>query len=107
MREIDSPYAMRAIFIGNPWRLRNRKVHSALLCARTKKNTKSALYVSVLTGIGGGSGEIESAHRYIIQSRLKIAGAWWKLENACKMLALRVLRRNSGWENYWSHQKVA
>ncbi|MCP4755504.1 MAG: ISKra4 family transposase, partial [Proteobacteria bacterium] len=24
-----------------------------------------------------GSGEIESAHRYVIQNRLKIAGAWW------------------------------
>lgn len=36
-----------------------------------------------------GSGEIESAHRYIIQERLKIAGAWWTPENARFMLALR------------------
>ena len=28
-----------------------------------------------------GSGEIESAHRYVFQKRLKIAGAWWKAEN--------------------------
>ena len=27
-----------------------------------------------------GSGEIESSHRYVIQKRLKIAGAWWKPE---------------------------
>jgi len=29
-----------------------------------------------------GSGEIESAHRYVIQDRLKLAGAWWKADNA-------------------------
>ena len=48
-----------------------------------------------------GSGEIESAHRYVTQIRLKIAGAWWKVENLSKMLALRVLRANRGWEDYW------
>ena len=48
-----------------------------------------------------GSGEIESAHRYIIQIRLKISGAWWKIENAAKMLALRVARANGDWEKYW------
>ena len=29
-----------------------------------------------------GSGRIESSHRHLIQKRLKIPGAWWKLENA-------------------------
>ena len=29
-----------------------------------------------------GLGEIESAHRYVIQRCLKIAGAWWKEEKA-------------------------
>ena len=48
-----------------------------------------------------GSGEIESAHRYVIQKRLKIAGAWWLEENAGKMLALRVNRANEQWESYW------
>jgi len=28
-----------------------------------------------------GSGEIESAHRYVIQQRLKLSGAWWKATN--------------------------
>lgn len=48
-----------------------------------------------------GSGEIESAHRYIIQKRLKLAGAWWDEENAQNMLALRTLRANGGWTDYW------
>jgi hypothetical protein len=55
-----------------------------------------------------GSGEIESAHRYIIQKRLKLAGAWWRSENAQAMLALRVLRANGGWDCYWDqHVKRA
>lgn len=49
-----------------------------------------------------GSGEIESAHRYILQNRLKIAGAWWTMNNLAKMVALRVVRANRGWENYWA-----
>lgn len=48
-----------------------------------------------------GSGEIESAHRYIIQKRLKIAGAWRKENNAGNMLSLRILRANGHWEKYW------
>ena len=48
-----------------------------------------------------GSGEIESAHRYVFQSRLKLAGAWWKIQNLDKMIALRIRRANHGWEDYW------
>lgn len=50
-----------------------------------------------------GSGEIESAHRYVIQKRLKIAGAWWKKNNARNMLALRTLRANNNWDEYWAN----
>ena len=50
-----------------------------------------------------GSGEVESAHRYVIQKRLKIAGAWWKEDNAEYMLALRALRSNNCWDDYWSN----
>jgi hypothetical protein len=56
---------------------------------------------TLAAGLPIGSGEIESANRYVIQIRLKIAGAWWKIENASKMLALRVLRCNGAWEEYW------
>ncbi|MFZ4537043.1 hypothetical protein [Propionivibrio sp.] len=44
---------------------------------------------------------MESAHRYIIQKRLKLSGAWWKPENAQAMLNLRVTRANGGWNRYW------
>jgi Uncharacterised protein family (UPF0236) len=49
-----------------------------------------------------GSGEIESAHRYILQSRLKRAGAWWTADNLANMLALRVRRANGEWSAYWT-----
>lgn len=48
-----------------------------------------------------GSGEIESAHRFVVQARLKKPGAWWKAENVDPMLALRVTRLNGGWQDYW------
>jgi hypothetical protein len=50
-----------------------------------------------------GSGEIESAHRYVIQARLKLSGAWWNIDNAAAMLSLRVLRANGDWANYWQN----
>ena len=47
-----------------------------------------------------GSCEIESAHRYIIRKRMKIAGVWWKESNAGNMLSLRVMRADGDWESY-------
>jgi hypothetical protein len=55
-----------------------------------------------VSGLRIGSGEIESGHRCVFQNRLKIAGGWWKTENLQKMIALRVLRANEGWADYWS-----
>ncbi len=49
-----------------------------------------------------GSGEIESAHRYIVQQRLKRPGAWWRAANAEHMLALRLNRANRQWDEYWA-----
>lgn len=54
-------------------------------------------------GLPIGSGEIESAHRYVIQQRLKLPGAWWKATNIEPMLALRVVRANGDWGNYWGN----
>lgn len=51
-----------------------------------------------------GSGEIESAHRYIVQQRLKRPGAWWRAANAEHMLALRLNRANKQWNVYWDAQ---
>lgn len=53
-------------------------------------------------GLPIGSGEIESAHRYVIQERLKLPGAWWKDSNAEYMLSLRSSRANGEWAAYWN-----
>ena len=53
-------------------------------------------------GLPIGSGEIESAHRYVIQERLKLPGAWWTPPNVEAMLALRLNRANREWGDYWS-----
>ncbi len=48
-----------------------------------------------------GSGEVESAHRYIPQERLKIPGAIWDPQMVNPMLALRVIRANHWWDDFW------
>ncbi len=58
-------------------------------------------------GLSIGSGEIESAHRYVIQQRLKLPGAWWKATNVESMLALRVVRANGDWGKYWNNLSSA
>ena len=54
-----------------------------------------------------GSGEVESAHRYIIQDRLKVPGAWWKADNVEPMLTLQVVRANGDWDKYWEQRALA
>ena len=48
-----------------------------------------------------GSGEIESAHRYIPQKRLKLPGATWHPQTINPMLALRIIRVNNWWDDFW------
>ena len=54
-----------------------------------------------------GSGEIESAHRYIVQERIKRPGAWWKPENASNIVALRIADENGVWDQYWNSLQCA
>lgn len=79
------------------------------VCHRYLSNQREHLdYRSALAqSLPIGSGEVESGHRYVIQARLKRPGAWWKEENAEKMLALRINRANEEWESYWQQQRQA
>lgn len=72
-------------------------------CSRYLSNRPEQLdYKEALAnGLPIGSGEIESAHRYIVQQRLKRPGAWWTPDNAEAMLALRIHRANGQWDTYW------
>jgi hypothetical protein len=76
-------------------------------CHRYLSNRLDHLdYQSALAkGLPIGSGEIESAHRYVVQQRLTRPGAWWAPDNAEAMLALRTTRANGQWSAYWQdHQ---
>jgi hypothetical protein len=54
-----------------------------------------------------GSGEVESAHRSVPQKRLKLPGACWHPESINPMLALRVIRANDWWNDYWAYRIAA
>lgn len=58
-------------------------------------------------GLPIGSGEIEAAHRIVPQKRLKLPGAWWNVSHINPMLALRVLRANGWWDDFWLHRAAA
>ena len=80
-----------------------RKCHRYLTKHREQMNYKEAL----AAGLPIGSGEVEGGHRWVVQQRLKKAGAWWTRENAKKMLALRINRANGEWRSYWIQQRQA
>ena len=48
-----------------------------------------------------GSGLIESGHKHVLQSRMKISGASWKIEHAEIMVRARAFRANKQWNQYW------
>lgn len=49
-----------------------------------------------------GSGEVESAHKSIPQQRIKIPGACWHPDSINPMVALRILRADDWWEDFWN-----
>ena len=49
-----------------------------------------------------GSGEVESAHKYVPQARLKLPGACWNVESINPMLAIRVIKKNGWWDDFWN-----
>jgi 3-hydroxy-3-methylglutaryl CoA synthase len=53
-------------------------------------------YVKIGCGIIG-SGAIESAHRTLVQKRMKQSGQRWSCKGAQNMLNLRVVRKNNDW----------
>jgi hypothetical protein len=86
-----------------------QKREPVIACERYLSNRMEYLdYRGALkAGLPIGSGEVESGHRSVIQARLKLSGAWWKIENAEKMLALRVVRANGQWQSYWDNLRQA
>ena len=61
-----------------------------------KERMKYKQYRSIGCGIIG-SGAIESAHRTVIQKRMKLSGQRWSTKGAKNMLRLRVIAMNKQW----------
>jgi len=58
-------------------------------------------------GYSISSGVVESAHGHVIQIRMKQPGMWWHPDNVDPMVALRLLRVNHWWDEYWHAQEAA
>ncbi len=56
-------------------------------------------------GWSTASSEVESAHRHVVQTRLKIPGAWWHPDKVSNILSLRMLKANDWWEEYWNSER--
>jgi len=48
-------------------------------------------------GLAIGSGAIESAHRTVVQKRLKQSGQRWTIDGAQKIVDLRVVHASKQW----------
>ena len=64
------------------------------------KNNKSRMKYGTFKKNGWlvGSGAVESAHRTIIQKRMKLSGQRWTLNGAQQILNLRVAHKNDNWQ---------
>jgi hypothetical protein len=56
-------------------------------------------------GWSTASSEVESGHRSVVQVRLKLSGTWWHPDNVKNILALRMLKANNWWAEYWQYRR--
>lgn len=56
-------------------------------------------------GWSTASSEVESGHRSVVQVRLKLPGTWWHPDNVKNILALRMIKANGWWAEYWAHRR--
>lgn len=76
-----------------------RSAHRYLTNRRGSLDYKAAIDADLPIG----SGLIESAHRHVLQARLKKAGTSWLPETAHSLAQLRVLRANQLWPSLWNN----
>ncbi len=82
-------------------------IEKAKLANAMKRSSITKEEQPVEAGLPISSGETESGHRWVIQVRLKKAGAWWKTDNAERMLKLRTMRASGEWLSYWHRVRQA
>ncbi len=73
-------------------------------CAlRYLKNRKNHLFYdeAIQSGLPIGSGTVESAHKHVLQNRMKKAGMAWLPTTAESMVQARTCIVNDRWDSYW------
>ena len=60
----------------------------------------------VETGYLIGSGSIESAHRNVIQQRLKLSEQRWSIDGAQRIANFRAYKKNNRWDEIIKHVKM-
>jgi hypothetical protein len=56
-------------------------------------------------GWSTASSEVESGHRSVVQVRVKLPGTWWHPDKVPNILALRMIKANGWWQEYWADQR--
>jgi hypothetical protein len=75
------------------------------LCYLLKRETQMQYPQYQAAGWPIGSGMVESAHKRVLQARLKGAGMQWAATNVNAMLALRTMIDNDRWEQEWQARR--
>ncbi|MCP3956628.1 MAG: hypothetical protein GY719_02125 [bacterium] len=100
--EVDAVLAEQGTYADDPTRPDALRDRARQLQAHLRRFRDSVHYDDFVDrGLIIGSGEIESAHRHVTQRRLKLAGAWWAEENIEPIVALRCVRANGWWDDFW------
>lgn len=73
------------------------KVRKSLLTYLRNNEDRMQYKTYLDSGISIGSGAIESAHRTVVQKRLKQSGQRWTLDGAQKIVDLRVVQASQQW----------
>lgn len=71
-------------------------------------NIKRMMYKTFTDkGYDVGSGAIESAHRNVVQQRLKLSGQRWSLEGAQRIVNLRAYKKSNRWDEVKAQVRLA
>ena len=84
-----------------------KKAHEALVSYYTNNQTRMLYGTYKAKGYCLGSGAIESAHRNVVQQRLKLSGQRWSKKGAQQIVNLRAYYKSNKWEQVVELIKLA
>lgn len=84
-----------------------KKTQEALISYYTNNQTRMQYGTYKAKGYCVGSGAIESAHRNVVQQRLKLSGQRWSLNGAQQIVNLRAYYKSNRWDEVVELIKLA